>query len=534
MYRLENNIITTDHDPLDEKYVGGLGCYCFNFMKKNGDKIAQINVATDEQETYNTLLLKSIRTGIALRKMGIKKGDLVTFFSKRNLNSCVPMIASFLIGAIPSYIDTTFPLFDIVHFMKTINPKLFLVTPDFLETIKSLIGEEQQNTSTVAFTEDFFTPVEEEAKFMPIFVDDLQETAIIHFSSGSTGYPKGIYINHYSLVCNKAFSFENLWIENQPKVVLTFDSLHWSIESLRLLCSIKEGVCRLIVPDEDDMKKAWFFLDKYKVNLAYLIPWTLVNMFENGKPNNMDFRDLTTIYIEGSLLPAKYHQGLQKILPNVDIFHWYGQSEAGGLTTFRKNDLHREYNRTKPGCVGTPILGFGMSLKVVDLESGEAVGPNKPGELRVKSRALMNGYHNLDSSDQFDDDGWIKTGDMVYYDEDFCFFIVDRIKDLILFQGLHIVPALVEAELLTHPAVKFAVVVGVPDDKDTEHALGLVALYDNFSSVTSGEIEKYVEERVPDKYRLRGGVKMIKESYLKSTNKIKRFKLKQLVLFGEI
>lgn len=81
-------------------------------------------------------------------------------------------------------------------------------------------------------------------------------------------------------------------------------------------------------------------------------------------PKDIVLTNLTTIYLEGSLLPAKYHQALQKLLPDVDIFHWYGQTEVGGLTTFRKIDLHRMFNNTKPGCVGTPIEGFGIFFKV--------------------------------------------------------------------------------------------------------------------------------------------------------------------------
>lgn len=96
----------------------------------------------------------------------------------------------------------------------------------------------------------------------------------------------------------------------------------------------------------------------------YVPPWHALNILESQKPEGIDLRSLTTIFIEGSLLPAKYHQALQELLPDVDIFHWYGQTEVGGLTTFRKTDLSRKYNSTKPGCVGTPITGFGITMKV--------------------------------------------------------------------------------------------------------------------------------------------------------------------------
>lgn len=208
--------------------------------------------------------------------MGINKGDIITICSKTNLHSCVPLIACFLIGAVPSYIDTTFALMDIIHFIKSINPKLFLVAPDFIDTIRDILERQHRTTHVVAVNDDFFKPSDEEAEFVPVYVDDLQETAIICFSSGTTGLPKGICVNHYSLVYSRAFSLENLWMEDEPKVVLSFDSLYWSIESLRLVCSIKEGVCRLISSDEDDSKKAWNILETYNVSKYVNLEETII------------------------------------------------------------------------------------------------------------------------------------------------------------------------------------------------------------------------------------------------------------------
>lgn len=179
----------------------------------------------------------------------------------------MPLIACFLIGAIPSYVDTTYPLIDVTHFIRSVSPKLFLVTPDFKGTIRNILKNQQRIIKVVVFNDDFFKPLDMEAEFVPVYVNDLQETAIIYFSSGSTGFPKGICINHYSLVCCRAFSFDNLWVENECKVVLSFDSLHWCIELLRLMCSIKEGVCRLIGL-EKDLKKTLYFIEIYKVSIS--------------------------------------------------------------------------------------------------------------------------------------------------------------------------------------------------------------------------------------------------------------------------
>ena len=169
---------------------------------------------------------------------------------------------------------------------------------------------------------------------------------------------------------------------------------------------------------------------------------------------------------------------------------------------------------------------------MVDTDTEKTVGFNQPGELRVKSTFVMNGYYNKYCSDTFDEDGWLKTGDIVYYDEDFCFYVVDRIKEAFKYQGWFIAPTVLENELMNHPAVKIAVVVGIPKD-DGHHPMGLVVLKDGFR-VSEEEIEKFVEERVSERQRLRAGVKFIDSVPLTVTGKVMRRKLKQMVLEGKI
>jgi 4-coumarate--CoA ligase len=142
----------------------------------------------------------------------------------------------------------------------------------------------------------------------------------------------------------------------------------------------------------------------------------------------------------------------------------------------------------------------------------------------------MNGFFNADSSEYFDEDGWLKTGDIGYYDEDYCFYVEDRIKDVFMHQTFSIAPLALENELLKHPAVKKAVVIGVPKD-DGDHPMGLVVLKEGFD-VSEEEIEKFVEERVPEWQRLRAGVKFIKSVPITVSHKMKRREIRQMVLEG--
>lgn len=144
----------------------------------------------------------------------------------------------------------------------------------------------------------------------------------------------------------------------------------------------------------------------------------------------------------------------------------------------------------------------------------------------------MTGYYNLDSSSAFDKEGWLRTGDVVYYDEDFCFYVVDRIKEMLKFRGWHVVPALLEDILRTHPAVESAAVVGLPHKTDGDLPAACVILKGGFDNCKPEDIQKFVDEKVDDFRKLRGGVKIVKAFPRTATDKVDRKKIKESVFKG--
>lgn len=140
----------------------------------------------------------------------------------------------------------------------------------------------------------------------------------------------------------------------------------------------------------------------------------------------------------------------------------------------------------------------------------------------------------MDSSSAYDSEGFIKSGDIAYYDEENCFYIVDRIKEMFKYKGWHILPAVLEGVLLNHPAIKEAVVIGIPHELDGDYPMGIVVLSKGYRDVTPEDIEHYMEENVSDTQKLRAGVKFVKEIVKTATGKVKRTVLKDMVLKGEL
>lgn len=152
----------------------------------------------------------------------------------------------------------------------------------------------------------------------------------------------------------------------------------------------------------------------------------------------------------------------------------------------------------------------------------------------MKSEFIMNGYYNLNSSNCWDEDGWLHTGDIVYYDSDNCFYHVDRIKEMLKYKSWHVPPALIESVMLEHPAVLNAIVVGIPHPLDGDHPMALVILKKRFQNVTVEDLKNFVNKKVDDRQQLRGGLKILREFPLTPSGKVQRKILRDMAIRKEI
>ncbi|XP_074034975.1 luciferin 4-monooxygenase [Leptinotarsa decemlineata] len=518
--KVVDNVAMCESEEEEEDYVinvpsnfqpndRGLGFQLFSSMEKYKNSVAQFITDNEGEQTYGELLKKSIRTALHLRDRGLNNNDVVMLCSNNHENSCIPFIASLFLGVPVASLDPALSIMDTSHLLKEVTPKIMFVVSHALEMIETSLLEADIETEIVIFgssdkyTEfaDFLQFHEDEEKFIPVYVSSLQETAVIFFSSGTTGIPKGIMINHYTLMGQTDNLIKSGNIGN---VQLSYSSLYWISSVIFLSVVICTGgvkvVCQHFNPEE-----LWFHIEKYKISSLFLSPSQAVDMVKAGRPDHLDTTSLWTCFTGGAALSEKYVETLRDLLPGCFVFQVYGQSEVAGILTQFKTNQVRDclYLHQKPRSVGVAVAGF--KYKIVDTDTEIICGPNKPGELRVKSKFVMNGYFKKDSSESFDSDGWLRTGDVVYYDEDGCFFVVDRIKEMLKYKSWHIAPAVLEQILVNHPAVKEALVIGIPHEEDGDLPMALLTLNDNFrEKITGQDIESYVEDKVPDRMKLRG------------------------------
>lgn len=500
--------------------AGGLGKAMFENMKKHAKAgiIAQVERETGIEESFKKLLSKCIKIAIFMKEQDIQPGDVISMCSENTLNNSAVLFASIFIGSIIASTDPDIAVEDTKHLLDMVEPKLIFVCEKSTDLIRNATKNCSYKTKIIplygeSICFDMYTE-EDEEKFHPVHIEDTNSTALILFSSGSSGLPKGICLSHNSIVADFAVNDTQMTRLGMTKFAI-FTTLYW-ISGVSITLSagyfgVTKVVFRKFIPNQ-----VWDDLDKLKVNIfiiSYSNGMQCIPYLKHIMP------DLKAVVIVGGPIPTLQYNEFKRKLPNTALFVGYGLTETNSIAY---ND-----GSHSPESAYLPI-NRNIVIKIVDPESGTALDLNQTGEVRVKGKYLMNGYYKKDTANAFDEHGFFKTGDLGYLDDNYRLFIVDRIKEMFKYRAWRVIPAKIEKVLRQHPAVLHAVVLGIPHEEDDNHAVGIVVLKEKVS-IAENELMKFVNDKMDNLHQLRGGIKLILEEQIPftPTGKLNRLKLKQ-------
>jgi acyl-CoA synthetase (AMP-forming)/AMP-acid ligase II len=267
-------------------------------------------------------------------------------------------------------------------------------------------------------------------------------------------------------------------------------------------------------------------ISKYRIPILFIVPPVAVMLTKRPELlKNSDMSSVIAVFSSAAALPTGVEKELRALLPSLIITtvkQGYGMTETTGAVT--RTGVHFGA-ADPPGSVGK-VLPFG-ELKIVCEETGRSLGPNKHGEIAVRGPLNMKGYFGdpQATADIIDRDGWLRTGDLGYYDKKGYVFVVDRAKELIKCRGNQVAPAELEDILLTHPDIADTAVVGLPDELSGELPLAFVVKKPG-TVVTERQIQDYVAAKVSRYKQLTGGVRFVMEIPKLPSGKILRRKLR--------
>ncbi|XP_065171844.1 uncharacterized protein [Atheta coriaria] len=505
---------------------GGLGKYYDRLIQiatQDETIVAQIDAATGTTQTFKELLDASKKLAQYMRSVGIKPGDNIAMCSYNHINSEVVIVAALFVGAVMSSTDPMLSLEDSKHLLNMVKPKLLFVSDGSEELIEACVDAIELKAKIISVSlnsHNEYDTIEEilekttiEEDFEPFLVDDLNTVCSILFSSGTTGLPKGICLTH-----NYIFSSLSIYptvILNW--VILNYATFYWVSCVFNLQMSIQMGCARLLVR-QFKKETHWSICSKYNVAYTFLSN-TIFMEAAKYLPDLSELPSLKQVVVGGGLVPEKYLTTYYEKFPSIYVGYVYALTESGLVASYQAGD--------KFGSNGKPVPN-NLTIKIVDPNTEENLPLTQTGEIRVKQAHQMAGYFKMDSKDAWDAQGFLKTGDLGYLDNDYNLFIVDRIKEMFKYRSWHIVPAKIENVLSSHPDVLYAIVIGKPTyNEDENHAMAIVCLHEK-AHASAAELEAFVNQRMDNLNQIRAGVKIIDRHEIEftPTGKINRRSLK--------
>jgi long-chain acyl-CoA synthetase len=313
------------------------------------------------------------------------------------------------------------------------------------------------------------------------------DTAIILYTSGTTGTPKGAQLTHGNLRSATEIAVD--LVDAQPDGV-TFGALplfHVFGLTSGLTSATRVGAALTLLP-RFDAGKALEMIQRDRVTTFLGVPTMYAAMLHHPDASSFDTSSLDLCVSGGAAMPVEVLRAFERTF-DCKILEGYGLSETCAIASFNRPDIER-----KPGSIGLPVQG--VEMRMID-EDGHEVAQGDVGEILIRGPVVMSGYWNRPeaTAEAIDEDGWLHTGDLAKQDEDGYFFIVDRKKELIIRGGFNIYPREIEEVLYEHPAIREVAVVGIPHDSLGEEVGAAVALKPG-ASATAEDVQSFVKERV--------------------------------------
>ncbi|WP_030690403.1 long-chain fatty acid--CoA ligase [Streptomyces globisporus] len=345
--------------------------------------------------------------------------------------------------------------------------------------------------SPIAGTETLGQAVAGMSRVFESVVTEPGDTAIILYTSGTTGQPKGAELSHANTMMNVVAN--NRLFQSEPAAdshVVCLPLFHTFGATVQMHAGFSMAATLHLVP-RFDARAVLELMNRESITFFAGVPtmwWGLLNALTDDIDVRRIAANLRVGISGGAALPVEIlHQVEQHF--GVTVVEGYGLSETSPVATFSDRGL-----RPRPGSIGIPI--WGVELKLIAPDWTELHGVGEVGEIAIKGHNVMKGYYNRPAATaEVIRDGWFRTGDLARKDEDGFYYIVDRSKDLIIRGGFNVYPREVEEVLMTHPEVSLAAVIGTPHDSHGEEIKAFVILRPG-ASLTPEELVAWGKEQM--------------------------------------
>ncbi len=487
----------------------------------------------------------------AFLAMGIKKGDHVAIWATNYPQWVQTQFATAKIGAVLVTVNTNYKKYELEYLLKqsdsttlimmggtkdndytkhiyAVCPELLKCKPGALESkklpfLKNVIFLGEENQPGMYRWDDvlrFAENVSDKERAAIQASLDVHDVINMQYTSGTTGFPKGVMLTHYNLINNGKIIGESMAFSKKDRLCITVPLFHCFGCVLGVMAAITNDTTMVFV-DHFNPVNVLRVLDSEKCTAFHGVPTMFIAIMQQPDFEKYDLSNLRTGIMAGSTCPVEVMKAAAERMNMRDITSVYGQTESSpGITQSTVNDPLE----IRVSTVGRAYPN--VEAKVIDPETGKDVPPNTVGEIVTRGYHIMKGYYKMPeaTAQVIDSQGWLHTGDLGVRDEHGYYRITGRLKDMIIRGGENIYPREIEEFLYTHPAVSDVQVVGVPDEKYGEEALACVVKKPGMF-VTEEELAEFVRGGL-SKHKAPRYIKFVESFPITASGKIQKYKLR--------
>lgn len=484
--------------------------------------------------------------------MGVKKGDHVAIWATNVPEWLITLFAAAKIGAVLVTVNTAYKVFELEYLLKQSDSKVLVMIESYKDSnyidiinelcpslknsakgklddpnlpfLKSVIFAGDHTPAGMVHFKELYTMADEtpEEEYRAL-TDSLDPDEVINmqYTSGTTGFPKGVMLSHYNIINNGKCIGDGMSFTHADRLCITVPFFHCFGLVLATMACLTHATSMVPVDVYSPLKVLHALQDE-QCTAVHGVPTMFIAMLEHPEFKNFSFEKMRTGIMAGSPCPVKVMQQVVDQMNMREIVIVYGQTEASPGCTMTSTSDPLEL---RVSTVGRKFPN--VETKIIDPETGEKLGPHRPGEFCARGYNLMKGYYKMEeaTAQAIDKDGWLHTGDLATVDENGYYKITGRIKDMIIRGGENIYPKEIEEFLYTHPQIKDVQVIGVPSKQYGEEVMACIIPREG-SALTEEEVKAYVKSHMA-RHKVPKFVAFIEEFPMTASGKIQKFKLRE-------
>ncbi|MBL0224416.1 MAG: AMP-binding protein [Geobacteraceae bacterium] len=490
-----------------------------------------------------------------LLKLGVRKGDNVSIWAYNVPEWVVLQFATAKIGAILVTVNTSYKSAELEYILnQSDSSTLFLVKSfkdtDYVATLNEVVPElasvgngpldspKLPFLKRVVFIGDDtptgmlnFSRLEElgsdvsDAELAAVEATlDCHDTINMQYTSGTTGFPKGVMLTHFNVINNGFNIGECMKLTGKDRLCIPVPFFHCFGCVLGVMACVTHGTAMVPVEIFDPLKVLQT-IEKEKCTAVHGVPTMFIAELEHPEFAQFDLTSLRTGIMAGSNCPIEVMKKVISQMHASEITIAYGQTESSPVITQTRTDDAVEL---RVATVGRALPD--VEVKIVDIESGAVLPPGKQGELCTRGYLVMKGYYKMpdETARAIDADKWLHTGDLAIMDENGYCKITGRIKQMIIRGGENIYPREIEEFLYTHPKISDVQVYGVPDRKYGEQVMASIILKKGVE-MAEDEVRDFCRGRIAN-YKIPKYVKFVESYPMTASGKIQKFKMRDMAI----